>query len=433
MIRIVNFKNLKIITALALFIGFVSAIVLVLSHQSRKGQTWVSPYPDGRNFAFTITDDPDFRRINKVEPIYNFLLENGFKTTIAVWVREATKSNGLPEIKKFHDYGDTCKRKGFVEFHQRLQNEGFEIALHTVSGGNDYRDDTKEGYEEFKRLFGYYPKINIMHSNNLENIYWGIHIFENRLLQVMTKLFYRKAKLPFSGEQEESPYFWGDICKAKTKYVRMWGTSDINTLKFNPSMPYHDPKKPYVNYWFSFSDGYNVKYFNKLLSDKNIRKLVKERGTCIVYTHFSDGFCDKQKDGSYVINNTIKIQLEKLSNQKDGWFVPASEILDRLLAMKNVVVHDAGSTILVSNTNDFPVSGVTLMTKPDRILYSDTGEVYKANSEGEIIIGELNNREVLPLFTDRKNKYVTNGRLSFTENLRLIYERTKILIFSHKG
>lgn len=433
MFRIVNLKNIKIIIVAGLFTGFVFAVILGLSHQTRKEQIRVSPYPDGMNYAFTITDDPDFRKVKKVRPIYDFLLEKGFKTTVAVWVKEAIKSNGLPEKKRFYDFGDTCQRKGFLAFHKRLQNEGFEIALHTVSGGNDYRNDTKEGYEEFKRLFGNYPKINIMHSNNLENIYWGKNVFKNRFLQIMTRLFYRKSKLPFSGEQEESPYFWGDICKAKTKYVRMWGTSDINTLKFNPSMPYHDPRKPYVNYWFSFSDGYNVKYFNKLLSDKNIRELVRERGTCIVYTHFSDGFCDKQKNGSYVVNNTTKIQLEKLSKQKDGWFVPASEILDRLLAMKNVVVHDAGNTILVSNTNDFPVSGVTLMTKPERILYGDTGDVYKANSEGEILIGELNNREVLPLFTDRKNKYVTNGRLSFMENIRLIYERTKILFFSHKG
>ena len=60
-------------------------------------------------------------------------------------------------------------------------------------------------------------------------------------------------------------------------------------------MPYRDPKKPYVNYWFASSDGNKVRKFNKCLSNKNQERLEREGGACIMYTHFSDGFCKNGK------------------------------------------------------------------------------------------------------------------------------------------
>ena len=36
--------------------------------------------------------------------------------------------------------------------------------------------------------------------------------------------------------------------------VRNFVFSDINTLKSCPYMPYQDPTKPYVNYWFASSE-----------------------------------------------------------------------------------------------------------------------------------------------------------------------------------
>lgn len=413
--------------------GIVSALFLFLLFLKNEKQIQVSLYPDGKNFAFTITDDPDGNSVEKIKPVYELLLENGFKTTMAVWAKESIYSNGFPEKSGLFDYGDTLQQKPYLDLVKKLHGEGFEIALHTVSGGNDYREYTKEGYEEFKQLFGYYPKINIMHSNNLEDIYWGKNIFNNNLVQQIMEIFLSKGRLPFSGEDEGSPYFWGDIAKEKTRYIRLWGTSNINTLSFNPSMPYHDPRKPYVNYWFSFSDGYDAKFFNELLTDKNIEKLVKERGVCIAYTHFADGFTVKRDDGQYVVNDTTKIQLKKLSKQKDGWFVPASEILDRLLAMKKVVVHDRGDVMLISNYNDFPVPGITLLTKAGMILYGYSGTAYQANMEGEILIGTLDAGETFTLFTSMNNKYIRDHRVGAVENFRLFYERLKILLFSHYG
>lgn len=422
---------MKISKKIIFFLVIPVLAIFICLFLKKENQILVSPYPDGKNFAFTITDDPDYSKVKKIKPVYDLLLKNGFKTTLGVWVKEAQNTNGLPEEKGFYDYGETCQRKEYFAFVRNLQREGFEIALHTVSGGNDYREDTKEGYEEFKRLFGSYPKINIMHSNNLENIYWGKNIFRNGFLRKIMGLLSYKCQLPFGGENEKSPYFWGDICREKTKYVRLWGTSDINTLKFNPSMPYHDIENPYVNYWFSFSDGYNAEYFKKLLSDKNIKKLVKERGVCIVYTHFSDGFSEKQGDGTYIVKEPIRIQIEILSRQKEGWFAPASEILDRLLAMKKVIIQQKGKLILIFNYNGFPIPGITLLTKPGRVLYGYKGDIYTANEDGEISIGALGTGEIFGLYTSGKNKYMRLKSVGILEKTRLIFERTKILLFSH--
>ena len=58
---------------------------------------------------------------------------------------------------------------------------------------------------------------------------------------------------------------------------------------------------------------------------ENIDKLVSEKGVCILYTHFSYGFTDTGE-----VHPTVKEQLVYLSQQQ-GYFVPASTLLDHLL------------------------------------------------------------------------------------------------------
>lgn len=97
-------------------------------------------------------------------------------------------------------------------------------------------------------------------------------------------------------------------------------------------MPYNDPSKPYVNYWFASSDGNNVKTFNKCISNENQDRLEEEGGACIMYTHFSEGFC---QDGQ--LSEQFKIQMKRLS-KKNGWFVPVTTLLEFLRKKnKNIV------------------------------------------------------------------------------------------------
>ena len=96
-----------------------------------------------------------------------------------------------------------------------------------------------------------------------------------------------------------------------------------------PFMPYHDENKPFVNYWFSSSDGHDVNTFNKLISDENQERLVESGGACIVYTHFASGFIENG-----VLNDNFKYLIKRLS-KKGGWFVPVSELLGYLNTKNN--------------------------------------------------------------------------------------------------
>jgi hypothetical protein len=208
----------------------------------------------------------------------------------------------------------------------------------------------------------------------------------------------------------------------------MWGTSDINTLKFNPSMPYHDPKKPYVNYWFSFSDGYDVDIFNELISKKNIKKLQDERGTCIVYTHFSAKFTKKNDSGNYEINETFKSQIDELSKNEQGWFVPASVLLDRLLIMKNVNIFSVENGIVVANSNSDTVEKVTLITKPKTRLYGKTGKQLIANDQGEIVLEKIKGNETKTYYYVEGQSLTKKRRAGKFENMSLVFKRMLIFI-----
>lgn len=392
---------------------------------ARMNRPVISMYPDGKNFAFGVTDDPDSSTMQSVNEVYGLLRELGFYTTAAVWVKSPTDTSNLKTGDLLLYKGENCDNPDYAAFMQDLQKDGFEIAMHTVSGGHDLREETIAGYERFKKIFGQYPKINIMHSKNLENIYWGGNVFSGAFMKRLTG-FYDKTL--FCGECEGSPYFWGDICREKTKYVRMWGTGDINTLKFNPSMPYYDRKKPYVNYWFSFSEGHTGDVFVKLVSDKNIERLVKERGACIAYTHFGSGFLEKKSGGSRSLRSDFREQMAKISKQKDGWFVPVSVMLDWWLILKKIALDAGDDAITVTNFNETAVKGLTLLVKPNEKFYGADGSCYEANGEGEIIMADIPPFSTIAFFRDRDKLSGSGKAPGRLEYARLVFERIRVLV-----
>ena len=86
-------------------------------------------------------------------------------------------------------------------------------------------------------------------------------------------------------------------------------------------------KEKYSNYWFSSSDGMRLAPFLKLLSPKNVDRLVRQKGCCIVYTHFAYDFVDENGN----LNEDFKRCIDYIAS-KNGWFAPAGEILDYVLA-----------------------------------------------------------------------------------------------------
>ena len=387
----------------------------------------LSPYPDGKNFAFTITHDADRSKMAVVKAMYKFLEDIGMRTTVAVWVKQADRSDGMPDIERQSVRDLTLEDPEYRSYILQLHEKGFEIALHTVSRGNDLRSTTIAGYEEFYKLFGFYPKMNIMHSKNLENVYWGRKVFSSKLGQWLVGdlmgLAYTKARFPFSGEDPNSQYFWGDILRDRTKYVRLWGTRDINTLNFNPSMPYHDSAKPLVNFWYSFSHGSDLQAFRDLTIPENVKQLTSERGACIVYAHFNAEYLKTREGGADELDEQIRSQLQNISTQKDGWFVPASDLLDRLLAMKNVTLVEKENALIVANSNPFPVAGITLLIPRDVVLEDLNGHECRANEEGEIVVGTLAGNQSITLYKNRSCQYVDRCSPTFLERVRLLTGR----------
>lgn len=276
-------------------------------------------WPNNKKFAFTIIDDTDNSTVGNIKPIYDLLYQLNIKTTKSVWVYSS----------RDHFRGDTILDSAYQKFILDLKRKGFEIALHNVGSGVFKRDEISNGLLKFKNILGQYPKIHINHSQNKDNLYWGskrfsvILSFIHRLLNI--------SSTRFEGDEEGSPHFWGDICRSNINYVRNRVFNGINTLVYDCYMPYKEAHKPYVNFWFSASDGHTVSEFLALTKKRNIDLLEKQGGLCIVYTHFASGFV--KSDGA--LNHHFEEQMKYLAT-KNAWFVPASEILDYLQSNKKV-------------------------------------------------------------------------------------------------
>ena len=273
-------------------------------------------WPDNKKFAFSIVDDTDHAKLDNVELLYAYLAKLEIFTTKTVWV--------YPSRDRFT--GETLKDDAYLKFIQKLQAQGFEIAFHGAGSGDFFREEIEQALVFYKDKLGAYPRLHTNHANNSDNIYWGRKRFSSQFQSLMRL---NKGRNGFHGEDEQSVHFWGDLAKEKIEYMRNYTFNEINTLRCDPYMPYRDPVKPYSNYWFSSSDGHTLPCFLKLMDKKNIDLLEKQGGLSIVYTHFGCGFQDKNG----VLNKEFKEKMAYLST-KNGWFAPASEILDYMLRQR---------------------------------------------------------------------------------------------------
>jgi hypothetical protein len=300
------------ITAVALLALVVMSIVYFLYPPSSNPVEW----PDGKAFAFTIVDDTDMSTLENVRPIYDYLWELNLLTTKTVWILPTNN----PEVPV--NLGHTLRDSAYAVFVTDLQQKGYEIALHGARGGDSKRPETVTALEEYKETFGDYPNIHINHYLNKDDVYWGADKLSIGLFRELYRLAGNTTE--FSGDDSESEYFWGDLLSKHISYVVNFSFFEINLLNVNPAMPYHNPDKPYVNYWFHTSDGGLPESFNNLLKKENLDRLEAEGGACIVYTHFGKEF---YKDGS--INEQTRRRLKDVAF-RNGWFVPAGQILDYL-------------------------------------------------------------------------------------------------------
>jgi hypothetical protein len=274
-------------------------------------------WPDGKSFAFTVFDDTDGARVDNVAEVYRMLDDLGLRTTKSVWMtREKTPVKTA---------GSTCEDAEYLAWVLHLRQRGFEIGYHLNAADTSTRAETKDGLDRFRELFGHDPLSMANHSACEENIYWGADRLSGvrRIIYNLATRYKNSGR--YRGQIETDPLFWGDLCRERIRYCRGFVYPEINTLSICPHMPYHDPDRPYVNYWYAAAEGPNIDSYLHLLSEPNQDRLEAEGGACIVYTHFASGFQDADR-----LNGRFKAQMERMA-KRNGWFVPVSTLLDYLM------------------------------------------------------------------------------------------------------
>jgi len=274
-------------------------------------------FPDNRRFAFTIFDDTDFSTVENTGPVYEFINDLGMRTTKSVWP--------LPSVPESDIQGETLHDPEYLRFVLTLQERNFEIALHNVRNFDSPRETVCSGLEAFRARMGEYPRCHTNHAENRDNLYWGAE----RASTISLKLAFRvadaaRARPIARGHIAGSSYFWGDICRERLSYVRSFSFREVNLDRINPTLPYKDPDRPLVNFWFTSSEGANVNAFCKTIAEAEQDRLEEEGGVCIMYSHLSQGFCSGRS-----IHPRFRQLMTRLARKK-GWFVPVATLLDHL-------------------------------------------------------------------------------------------------------
>ncbi len=274
-------------------------------------------WPDGRRFAFTVFDDTDGARLDNVGEVYALLRDLGMRVTKSAWPlpgRTPTRASSVADPE-------------YREWLLELQRAGFEIGWHNAAHETSTREETIRGFEVFARTFGHYPRVMANHKDCEENLYWG-----DRRVSGPRRWAYNLASRfrnhrRFRGH-EEGELFWGDLCLRHVQYVRNFDFPGCNTLRACPWMPYHDPRRPWVRYWYASADGHDVLAFNRCLRESEQERLEEEGGLCVMYTHFAKGF---QEGGR--LQPDFRRLMERLA-RRPGWFAPVGAVLDHLLEAK---------------------------------------------------------------------------------------------------
>ncbi len=272
-------------------------------------------WPSGKRFAFTVFDDPDGQSLDTSERVYGSLADMGFRTTKAVW---PMGPSGEP-----NSGGVTCACKLYGRHVLALQADGFEIAYHLGGPQSATREESIQALERFRELFGT-PPTSMANHYNREALYWGpdrLSGWHRSVYQMVTR---GRNSDRFRGHVEGDAHFWGDICHSQIRYCRNFVFRDINTLRACPQMPYHDPLRPWVNLWFASTEGAMGPAFFSAIGEAAQDALEEQGGACIMYTHFGHGFVEDRQ-----LKPRFRELMRRLS-QKNGWFVPASTLLDHI-------------------------------------------------------------------------------------------------------
>ena len=358
----------------------------------KTGKILWTPYP--YKAGFCITDDIDAADFNSIKLVYDFLSEVNFPVTKTAWAFSPEEPCGIPATPSSTLRGVTLENKDYFRYCKELYKKGFEICLHGASAGNNKRENTKRAIEFFKKHFGN-PDTFICHSRNADNLYWEEKVVTNPLLRLIIKLY---SNHNCYGEVPGSEYFWGDICKGTINQVRLFRTRSINTLNLNPSMPYYNPKKPYVKGWFSATK----RNITDCTTDKALTLLKRNNGLTVLYQYlhrYADSKLEK-------LDNKFKKAVIKLVNDKLILKDTVTSIMKRLRLIHGIFVVYRHNSLWIINSNNENIKNLQLSIPKEYSFYNADDRV---KLEGDtIVIAELRHNSFVKIQLNRQ--LVLNGR-----------------------
>ncbi len=295
--------------------------------------------------GFCITDDTDAATTETVRAVYEALLGLGLTATKTVWPFAPEEPCGVPATPPSTLRGATLEDPDYRALIERLAARGIEVVLHGASAGNNRRERTLAALDLADEAFGTSGTF-ICHSKNADNPYWEQNVAPNALLRRMLGLYSRHT---CSGEAPDSPYFWGDACRARVRWIRLFRTRRTNTLAADPAMPYFETGKPLVRGWFSATK----RSFHDCTTPAALDRLAEQNGLTVLYQYLHrygrpDGTVDPQ----------FRADAERLAADGRIWTTTAAQALGRLQQMQAIVVAVRGSEAFLANVGAAAVESV---------------------------------------------------------------------------
>ena len=360
-----------------------------------KRATWLlSPYPAGKSFGFTIVHDADSAYSQRLAPIMESLDALGFKITVTVfpfWATWAADPRRMwTEWRTIDPFAapvavpleDPDERRFYLD----LRDRGHEIAVHTPSETSSLRRDVARAFAFFEDVFGAPARMYVEHSpgNNLD------------------------AQCRF-GSDTQSEYFntdllngsgcWIWVCDNETDFPRRRGRQlDVLSDSSGPFSPRANEKygiqRGFIRSRVLPSDGDG---FLASLTEGAVDALVREGGTAIVYAHLAIGWLDPQ---TRRLRTDIEQCLRKIA-ERNPWSVPASDMLDRFAAFRNVQLNVSDNAIEVSNFGDLALTEVAIRSPEGFSLLDADGRLLTRLSRNLLLLGDVAPRSSVRLYLVR--------------------------------
>lgn len=312
------------------------------------------PYRAG----FCITDDTDTADLQRVKVVYDFLRSIELRTTKTVWAFVPEEPCGIPATPPSTLRGITLEDAEYRAYCEGLYADGFEICLHGASAGNNRRERTVAALDLAERLFGH-SDTYICHSKNADNIYWEEKTAPNAALRTLLRLYSRHTCL---GEVEGSPYFWGDICEERVRWIRLFRTRNPNTLAENPSMPYVEPGKPWVKGWFAATK----RSFHDCTGQEALDRLAQHHGLTILYQYLHRYAVGGKPDPIF------RTDAVRLAGDDRILVAPVAKVLGRLQQLQRVFFGYRRAEVWAFNVGDAALKDLQLRL-PDGVRCTTPG------------------------------------------------------------